>query len=169
MNFSFKKDIKIKGSGLLEIVIVVSLITLVISACVGAVNLYVTLSLKNTDSIKVGYLLEEGIEAVKIIRDNDYTTYITPLTASSTYYLLMNNTAWVATTTPVLINNMFVRTISFSNVYRNSDDDIITSGSGGTLDSGTKLLTVTVSWRDAVSKATTSKSISTYITNLFDS
>lgn len=159
-----KKASSKRGIGLLEIVIVSSIMVLVIIAIISTTVLYFNISEKTTNDIKVGYLLEEGVEAVKSMRDESWDDLITPLTASSTYYLVFSNTKWQSTTTPSTIDNIFLRSFSVYNVYRDSNDDISITG---TLDPDTKKLTVSLSWYDPSLKATSTSNLSTYITNLF--
>ncbi|MEK7066025.1 MAG: hypothetical protein AAB965_00445, partial [Patescibacteria group bacterium] len=80
------------------------------------------------------------------------------------YSLAFVNSMWTSTTTGYgrYIDGDFDRTFVLSNVYRNSSDSIASSG---TLDSGTKKLVVSVSYRTLL--GTTTKTMSTYITNLF--
>jgi len=154
-----------KGSGLLEIVIVVSLVALVVAASTSAAQLYLTYSMRNINNVKAGYLLEEGIEASKVIRDRSWITNIQPLPIGSTRYILFQGGTWTPTTTPSLVDSKFVRTVQFNAAYRNPSADF---ASTGTLDPDAKLVTVTVSWPDPVTKVTTTKTLSTYLINLFD-
>jgi len=158
--FSYKK-----GSGLVEVIIVSSIVVLVISALIGSVTVYLKQSGKNINDVKSGYLLEEGIEAVKIMRNDSWTNNIANLNNGSTYYLYFSTDSWTATTTSSLVDSRFVKTLTLSPVYRDANDDIASSG---TLDSGTKKVTVNVAWFDAASSATTSKSVSTYISNIYN-
>lgn len=147
----------------MEVIIASAIISLLIGALIGATNSYLKTSIRNTSNVKAGYLLEEGVEALKVIRDRGYTTYITTLTNNTTYYLYWNGTIWTATTTSSAIDSEFFRTITLDAVYRDGSSDIANSGS---LDTGTRKATVTVSWIDNTTQATTSKSLVTYITNL---
>jgi hypothetical protein len=109
-------------------------------------------------------LLEEGAEAVKSIRDANWST-ISGLTIGTTYYLSYNTSsnAWSLTTTPSTVDS-FTRTVVFSSVNRDSNDDI---AAAGTLDARTKEVTITVSW-PAEDGRTLSKSLSLYIADIFN-
>ena len=98
----------------------------------------------------------------KIFRDTSWTNISAPVTGSS-YYLTFNGTSWATSTTNTYIDGVFERKIVLSDVYRDANDDIVSSG--GVLDTGTRKATVTVSWYEKT--ATTTKSISTYLTNIF--
>lgn len=121
-------------------------------------------SQETTHHIQAGFLLEEGIEAVKSLRDDGWTSNITPLNAGTAYYLTWNGSKWAATTTAAQIENTFWRTATFSTVSRDGNDDIVTSG--GVNDPGTRKVRIDVTWDKKT--ASTTESIETYITNLFN-
>ena len=152
-----------RGFGLVEVVVGVAILTIVFLSLATTYHFYLVKSLGNESAVKGAFLLEEGVEAVKVIRDNGWTANIAPLSTATTYYLYYNNTTWVSTTTVQTVDG-FSRSFVLSAVNRdNTTKDIVTSG--GTLAANTKKVTLTASWFDA--GTTTAKSISTYITNLF--
>jgi len=118
---------------------------------------------QSTKSIQVAFLLEEGMETVKIIRDSSWNN-INNLTTGNTYFLEFLNHDWIATSTNTYIDGKFERSFVIENVYRDINDDIIVSG--GTLDINTKKTTVSVSWHNG--KSTSTKSISAYLTNFHE-
>jgi hypothetical protein len=87
-------------------------------------------------------LIEEGAEAVKLIRDTSWAS-ITAIPTNTTRYLAFTGGTWTVTSTPNTIDG-FTRTIVVTDVSRDATDDI---ASTGTLDTGTKKVTVTVSWQ----------------------
>ncbi len=124
-----------------------------------------TLSVSNTikSSIQGDYLLEEGIEAVKLLRDTNYTNNLKTLAVGVDHYFLWTGTTWATTTTNTFVDGQFERKFTVANVNRDSTDDIATVG---TYDADTKLVTVSVAWNEK--GATTTRSIATYVTNIFD-
>ncbi len=154
------KNQKRHGFTILEVVVGVSLISLVLFSLVSVLNTAFRLMKQSTKSIQVAFLLEEGVEAIKIIRDSSWEN-IADLTPENTYFLNFSEHNWVATSTGIYIDEVFERSFIIENVYRDSGDDIVESG--GTLDENTKKTTVYISWFNG--KATTTKSISTYLTN----
>jgi len=156
-----------RGAGLVEIVIAISIITLVLTSVISTYPVFLQSALATVDQVRGALLLEEGVEAVKTLRDDSWTTNISSLTASTTYYLSFSegDSMWEATSSPSTIDTKFTRTFAVYAVNRDNDDDIDTSG-GGTVDANTRKLTVWVSWPDE--GVTTTRSISTYITNIFD-
>jgi len=154
------------GFALVEIVIGSAIIVTAILSLISVYNTYLLHALSNSKNIQAGLLLEEGVEAVKFLRDKGWTTYIQPLSSNTTYYLSWNSglSMWTSSSTPVpYIDNKFLRTFVLEDVKRNGSDQIASSG---TTDPGTKKLTVTVAYTTTGS-ATSTKTMSTYITNLF--
>jgi hypothetical protein len=149
-----------KGFGLVEVILGAAIVTLVVLATVQSYNIYINYALSNQNNLQAGFLLEEGVEAVIFLRDGGWSGNINSLTASSTYYLNFNGTTWLSTTTPQYTDN-FLRSFVLYSVNRDANDDISFSG---TNDPNTKLLTVTVQFPSGHS--TTSKTLSTYITNI---
>lgn len=161
------KQIYTSGISLVEVVIGTALILLSLTGLASAYSFYLKAGLKNMDNLKAAFLLQEGVEAVTLLRDTSWSSFAS-LTSGTKYYLYWNGGTWVATTTSALIDTSFTRTITLDDVYRrNSDKDIVasTSPDAKSLDSGTKKLTVRVT---ASSTPVLDKSIATYLTNLFE-
>jgi prepilin-type N-terminal cleavage/methylation domain-containing protein len=151
-----------KGFTLIEVLVAIPIFVVVLGSLIVASNLYLSGAgdtLKNTEG---AYLAQEGIEAVKILRDYNWTN-ITSLSTTTNYYLTWDtsSTTWKATTTASAINS-FIRTFGIGDVKRDSNGKIVSSG--GTFDTNTKKVTVSVSWRSK--NGTTTKTLSTYITNI---
>ena len=85
-----------RGFGLVEVVIGVSILAFAFLGFLGSYNMYVAKSLANTKAIKGAYLLEEGVEALRVMRDTGWASSITPLSTSATYYFYFNN--WISNT-----------------------------------------------------------------------
>ena len=155
-----------KGFSLVEILVATSIFTIVLGSLISFSNMYLSVAEDNLKSTKGAYLAQEGIEAVKIMRDADWNN-VGSLADNVNYYLYFDtssstNNIWKATTTASFIDNVFIRTFKLNTVYRDSSGRIITTG--GTLDSNTKKVSVSVSWP---SKSTTvTKTLSTYIANI---
>ena len=163
------KIIKIyKGFTVVEIVVSAAIILLVGTVFTSVLTKTTFLSSKALRIVQTNSLLEEGAEVVKIIRENDWNT-ISGYSLNTNYYMdfypyNVNENVWMLSTTPNKVDNIFTRTVVFSSVNRDSNDDIVTSG--GTLDARTKKVTVTVSFN--VQGTTFSKSLVFYITDIFN-
>jgi hypothetical protein len=149
------------GVSLIEVVIGSAIIVTGILALTEGYGQYVKYALANQKNIQAAYLVEEGLEVMTYIRDRGWATYIAPLSTGTAYYIAWNGSAWNVTTTPQYIDSIFLREIRVAEVVRDSGDRI---SSSGTADPNTKLLSVYVSYVQGT--ATTTKTISTYITNL---
>jgi len=152
------------GLTLVEVLIATSIILVFLVALLSVHSLYLRVALSNGNAIAAAYLAEEGIEAVRFLRDSSWDTNIAPLVLGTNYGVLWNGTTWATSTTNTWIDTGFARTVTFSAVYRDTNRDIVSSG--GTLDPNTRLLVSSVSWPNA--GATTTKSISTYLTDILE-
>jgi type II secretory pathway pseudopilin PulG len=151
-----------KGFGLLEIVVAVGIISISIYAVFGLFTFAIKSVDENLEKAKAVFLLEEGVEAVRVLRDSSWQNNIASLTAGEDYYLEFTGATWQATSSNVYIQNAFERKFVLEDVYRDGNDDIAETG---TLDPDTRKLTVSVSFLG--SKGTTTRSVITYLTNLF--
>ncbi len=152
-----------KGITVVEAIIATSIFLIVILGLSTALKTIIQASLGNTNKIQAVFLAEEGLEAVRVLRDIGWTSNIQSLTSGTDYFLNFTGTTFAATTTPSTINGSMYRTFRLSPVYRNASQDIASSG---TLDPQARLVAVSVSWNDH--GATTTKSLSTYLTNIFN-
>lgn len=152
-----------KGFGLVEVLVAGA----VLATSLLGISAYYQQSLRvsqtSLHTTQAAFLLDEGIEVVRILRDVHWNN-ISGLTAGTPYYLEWNGTTWATTTTVSLIEGLFDRTIVVADINRDLNDDIVTSG--GTTDTGIRKATVTVSWDERGSTIT--KTASMYISNLFD-
>lgn len=151
------------GLTLVEVVIASAIILAAVLALLGVHSLYLKMALGNGDAIKAAYLSEEGLEAMRFLRDSSWSANVAPLSLGTEYGLILNGAVWEVSYTDTLVDE-FERTVTLSAVYRDGNGDIVSSG--GTLDANTLLVVSSVSWANA--GATTTKSISTYLTNLLD-
>lgn len=156
---------------MVEVVVGTTIIAVGLLSLVGVYNYYLRIMIHNTPNIQATYLLEESIEIVRLLRDQSWSSSIVTLAkaTSTKYYLVFNTTTskWSVTpTATALIGGQFERYIIASSTSRNATHNIVPNGtSGATLDASTTLITAKVSWLDG--SATTTKTLSTYLTNIF--
>ena len=160
MNIKNKKN---KGFGLIEIIVSTFIITTVLLSFYLFYQKALIIEQKSTAFIQANLLLEEGVDVAKLFRDDSWQNNILSLATSTPYYLNFTGTTWEATTTEILIDPIFDRTIVFEDVFRDTDDNISSSGTYAT---GTLKLTVQVDWLDR--GATFSQSMQTYIADIFN-
>lgn len=118
-----------KGFSVVEIVVAAALIATVVTAAAGAWQLYLRLTTQTAGLTAAALLAEEGGEALQLLRDQSWNANIVPLALNTTYYLYWNGTAYAATTSPVLIQNAYLRTVVLGAVNRNAVTYNITSTS----------------------------------------
>ncbi len=146
---------------MVEVIVAVSVAIFSILAVWKVYIFFIKISLSNPATFQASFLAEEGVEAVKFMRDYGWNTNIAPL-SSSTSYTLVFGTTWGLTATPSFIDGRFDRRIIFSDVYRDGLGNIAEIGSP---DAGTKKVLVTVSWPNET--GTSTKEITTYVSNIF--
>lgn len=166
MKKNSKKILQTKGMSIIEVIVGSAIIIASLAGIIGAYGGLTGLSLRNTPKVQVAMLLDEGAEVLKIMRDTGWTSKIAPLaTGGTAYRLIWQNNQWVATTSAIMIDNYFDRTVQFYTVNRDATSyDVVTSG--GTLDTGTRRAVVSVSWIDG--NATTTRSIEMFLFNTFN-
>ena len=152
------------GFMMVEVIVAVSIIAVSVLAAMLVAQKSIQLSQRSISVSQAEYLIEEGAEAVRIIRDNGWNN-ITTLAVSTNYNLDFSGNTWVVTSDPSSIDlERFTRTVKFLNVNRDGTTGDIVEG-GGTLDSGTKLVTVTVSWYENGQQVV--RNLSFYIMDIF--
>lgn len=152
------------GMSLVEVVIAATVITVFMAALVGLYSLHMRVILSNPRQVKATFLAEETLEAVKYMRNVSWAENIAPLSLDTDYYLVWQSGKWSTSTENILIDDQFERRVVLEEVERGSNNDIVESG--GTPDPDARKVTAYISWMEA--GATTTKSISTYLTDLFE-
>jgi len=156
-----KNTINNTGFGLVEVIIGAAIISISLFGMVSLFSKSIQVSREVGKKVQAGFLLEEGLEAVRIIRDSDWDN-ISSLSTTTEHYLNFSGGSWATTTDNMFIDGMFERKLIVDDVYRDGNDDITSSG---TLDMGIKKITVEVSWLSR--NATTTESASTYLSDIF--
>lgn len=146
---------------MVEILIAVSIITVSILAVMAVAQKSVYISRESLHVAQAEFLLEEGAEVARILRDNAWSN-ISSLTAGTYYYPAFSSNTWNLSSNDSAVG-IFTRTLSIADVRRDiASDDISNAGAN---DSGTKLITITVSWPEGGTIVT--KILSFYLTNIF--
>jgi len=164
MNLLFKNRKYKTGLTIVEALIAIAVFVVLLLAVIGVYNFYLRIALSNGTSIKATFLAQEGLEAVRFMRDQSWDN-ITSLSVDTSYGVVFESGTWAATTTEILIDSLFNREVILSEVYRDDATSQIVS-SGGTLDPDTLKVTLNISWSNH--SATTTKTVSTYISNIHE-
>jgi len=149
------------GMALIEILIGSTVISVGILAIISAYNTYLQYAQANQRNIQASYLLEEGNEVMTFFRDHNWNN-ISQLSTTTVYYLIWSGNDWATTTTVQYIDGFFLRKINISDVKRDGNGRIVAVG---TYDPNTKKITSTVEYWQG--HATTTKTISTYLINIY--
>lgn len=150
------------GFALLEALIATGILAVVLASAVGALLLSSQSASQGGARLEAAYLADEGIEAVRVLRDSGWSANIAPQASGTDFYIEWNGSTWVTTSINSYVDTTFERSIVLDDVYRDGSQAIAESG---TLDNNTKKVTVTVSWSSG--NSTSSRSLSAYISNLF--
>ena len=155
-----------RGFLLVEVVLGIGMFTLFLISISAYFQKALEVSRDTTRHIQAGFLLEEGIESVKFLRDQGWSANIATLAPATTYYLYWSGTTWEATTTPQTIENIFTRSFTIADARRDATSNDFVS-SGGYNDVGSKKLLFNVAWQRRGGGGAIVDSAETYITNLF--
>lgn len=152
-----------KGIGMVEIIVCLAIMAVTFWAFLALAKYNLKIQEQSQAKIETINLAAETIEAVRSIRDENWDNLAT-LALETEYYPVISGNKWTLTSTnPGLINGIYDRWLILEKVYRNSDADIIPSG---TEDPQTKKITAVVEWIDR--GKTKQISLTTYLTNWTD-
>ncbi len=145
------------GFGLIEIIVVTAVVTVALFGFLQTSILSVQLLRREKENLEAVMLAQEGIEAIRSVRDESWTNNIAPLSNGASYYPVVQNSKWIlATSSQGFINGKYTRYVVFEEVLRNAQDRIAPSG---TPDPDTKKVTARVGWDGKTTE------LVTYITN----
>lgn len=156
-----------KGFGLVELLIGVGIIGTVLMASFALSNRSLQLRDLTAKNVQAALLLEEGAEAMRLIRDSGWAT-TSALTLNTDYLLKWDGVMWgVVPVTPgsvSLVDGVFDRRVRLSSISRDASHKIVSTG--GTVDPDGKKITVSISWKPYYG-ATTTRSSAFYLLNIF--
>ena len=133
------------GVTLVEVVIGIGIISVSLVAIGLSINTYVAARSALLNHLKATYLAEEGYEVIRAVRDLNWNT-IDALPVNGTRYLDLSGVAPAITTTPEIIDTTFRRSFVIRGVYRNANDDIVSSTTpGAVIDDGSRQFDIFVS------------------------
>jgi hypothetical protein len=160
----YKRIGNTSGVSLIEAIIGLGILVAVLVGLVAAFQIFFKASLINTEKIQSSFLLEEGVEIVRFLRDTSWGAHIGSASVNTPYYPTFSGGAWSLSTLSTTTLS-FSRQVVFHDVFRKDSDSTIiasTSPNAKTLDPNTKLVTITV-----ISPRGNEMELLTYMTNLF--
>ncbi len=152
-----------RGFSLVEVVVAIALLLAIFLSVNGYFRTALDVSDTTTRHIQSTYLAEEGIEAIRSLRDDGWTTNIIPLSTTTTYYLYWTGSQWTPTTTPQTVEKLYTRSFVIRDIFRDANYDI---ASAGTFDRDTKRFVFSVAW-PTTSGGVATETAETIIGNLF--
>lgn len=153
---------KERGFGILEIVVGSAILLAVAMGAAAVFGNLARASEANLRAVKAAFLLEEGAEAVRQLRDVGWISF-SSLPSDRDHFFSWSGSGWGVTENNVLIDGVFERKFRLAEVYRSANYDIAASGA---VDPNTRLATVALSWKSG--SATTSRELIFYLANLFE-
>lgn len=145
-----------KGFTIIEILVVIFITGFALAGLMGLYNISLKTISQNENKIKALNLATESLEIVRAVRDESWNN-IANLTIGAEYYPAKSDSQWILNQ-GTKTQGIFTRKIIFTDVYRDSNDNIVASG-GGALDPNTKKVTSSIFWPNQ------NIALETYITN----
>lgn len=149
-----------KGLGMVEIIVVIAVIIVAFTAILQLFRLEIRTERVRREELRAYALLSEAMEAARSVRDDEWSNLST-LTPGVDYYSTIQDGSWILSGTDPGQINGYSRWVVLSQVQRDANDDIVSSG--GTLDPDTLLVTGYVEWQSG--GETKNRSLATYLTN----
>lgn len=152
-----------QGFTIIEILIVISVFAAIFVTVLGFFALDSRLFDRNKMRLKALSLAEEGIEVVRFARNNQsWVSTLAVFNLGSAYHPIISGSSWNVVSGSENINE-FNRSIIFSAVSRDVNDNIENVYNPANNDSNTRKVVVVVSWVDRGEEL--SESLSVYLTN----
>ncbi|MEK7630529.1 MAG: prepilin-type N-terminal cleavage/methylation domain-containing protein [Patescibacteria group bacterium] len=134
---------------LLELLVAIALISTVFVTLFFLQSKLLQIKQDGIMKVRATYYAQEAFEALRYLRaTGGWSTISSPTTGATDYYATFASNTWsLSTTPPAALDGIFTRSIRFSPVYRQGDQQgVIITGPSGYDDPGTRKVTVMVSW-----------------------
>jgi Tfp pilus assembly protein PilV len=134
-----------KGFSIVEIVVGAAIVVTIVSGVAAAWQAYLKMSNTAARNAQSALLTQEAGEALRTMRDISWNTNIYPMwnTAGTPYQLYWTGTQYQATTSDIVLQNQFIRTIVFATVNRDAITANISTTSG-VIDNKTAQVAITI-------------------------
>ena len=160
--FSKKNNIrKSAGFMVVEVLIATSIIAASVLAATAVAQKSINVSRQALHSLQASFLLEEGAEVMRILRDNSWSTFV-DANYGTPYGLVFSSSQWTLSGSSST-TGIFTRRITFYTVERDAvTGDIISTG--GLSNTDTVLLVIEVTWNEGGQSIT--KNLSLYLNDI---
>lgn len=135
------------GFSVMEIIVAASLFVIFVAG-IYQILIFSTKSIhQSARKVEAAYLVQEGIEVVRTLRNNGWAANVAPLVVGQIYYPEIASGSWIlSSANPGVLSEIYTRTVVLDTVYRDASDDIASSGD---VDPDIRKITVNVSWQEA--------------------
>src|SRR3989344_6149323 len=157
---NFLRGNKKGGYGIIEVLIGAAVVSISFFSISAVFQRSLQINRENTRALQAAFLLEEGIEAMRTIRDRGWTANIASIPVGATRFFYFDGDSWEVVTSTTVVDGI-TRSFSVANVYRDGTNDISETG---TLDPDTRKIIERVLWER--NGSTTSRSLTSLITNI---
>ncbi|OGF69420.1 hypothetical protein A3H65_04230 [Candidatus Giovannonibacteria bacterium RIFCSPLOWO2_02_FULL_45_14] len=157
-----------RGFGILEIVIASAIIGGTLFAMVSIFLLSRDIIIFSTQKLQASYIVEEGLEVSRFMRDSGWSGNIAPLSTGADYFFMFSTSISEWAISPSVqppIEGLFLRSFRVENVSRDASANIETTYNAANDDPGTRKVTVKVVW--SYKNKNQSITAETYLTDLF--
>lgn len=117
------------GFSVVEIVVAASIFLVAVAAFIVSFDTLRSLDSHTEARTQAALLLEEGSEAVLLLRDLSWEDNIASTTVGTTYYLYWDGSNYLLSEDEVVVSSKYLRTVVFSRAYRDGSDHLASSGS----------------------------------------
>lgn len=128
-----------RGFSFIEIIMAIAIFTIVAGSSVTSLLGNFRIQTKTTDNSRAAAIANEGIEAVRSMRNNSWSSLV-----DGSHGLTDVGGTWQFSGTSDLVDGKYTRVINISPANRDGSGNLIATA--GTTDSNAKLVTSTVTW-----------------------
>lgn len=156
-----------KGFFLIEVLVGISLFTIILLSAISVAQNSFRLHRVALRKTQAGFLTMEASERMRVFRDEGWVL-IGTLPTETPFFIVYDEptNTWIGTFSGSYIDGIFWREVTVFDVFRDANDDIITSGGGGVLDTETRKVRIETSWRSGSGVSTSTHAIEFYLTNI---
>lgn len=131
------------GFSIIEIVIACAIFLSTVAAFVTGNDILREMSMSTADKTEAALLVEEGFEALLLLRDIDWDAKIAVLTRETPYHLYWDGDSYELSGNEVVIDGRYQRRVTFFDVRRDGTGAVSPTG---TLDADTRRARIEI-WR----------------------
>lgn len=133
-----------RGQSLVELLITIGLSAILIPALLTGFSIIRNGRVQQDMRLQATGYVKEAEEAMRVVQANGWSNLST-----GTYHPVVSGTTWALASGPETVASVFTRQVTISDIFRDSNGNI--ASSGGTLDPSTKQITITVFWSSPIS------------------